>query len=167
MADLIPPPHRSANDFFSDPLDSHPLWFKPDLFLSPNFDSESYISELRTFVPFDTLRSQLHSHLSALNRELIDLINRDYTDFVNLSTKLVDVEAAVVRMRAPLVELREKIEQFRGSVEFSLSALQNGLRQRSEAASAREVLELLLDTFHVVSKVARAFEFHFDGIWHP
>ncbi|KAL0556983.1 hypothetical protein IC582_005501 [Cucumis melo] len=153
MADLIPPPHRSANDLFSDPLDSHPLWFKPNLFLSPNFDSESYISELRTFVPFDTLRSQLHSHLSALNRELIDLINRDYTDFVNLSTKLVDVEAAVVRMRAPLVELREKIEQFRASVEFSLSALQNGLRQRSEAASAREVLELLLDTFHVVSKV--------------
>lgn len=155
MADLIPPPHRSTNDFFSNPLDSHPLWFKPDLFLSPNFDSESYISELRTFVPFDTLRSQLHSHLSALNRELIDLINRDYTDFVNLSTKLVDVEAAVVRMRAPLVELREKIEQFRGSVEFSLSALQNGLRQRSEAASAREVLELLLDTFHVVSKVEK------------
>lgn len=34
-------------------------------------------------------------------------------------------------------------------------ALQNGLKQRSEAASAREVLELLLDTFHVVSKVEK------------
>lgn len=56
-------------------------------------------------------------------------------------------------MRAPLLELREKIEGFRGSVEGSLVALQNGLKQRSEAASAREVLELLLDTFHVVSKV--------------
>jgi hypothetical protein len=31
------------------------------------------------------------------------------------------------------------------------------LKQRSEAASARETLELLLDTFHVVSKVAVAF----------
>lgn len=56
-------------------------------------------------------------------------------------------------MRAPLVELREKIEQFRGSVQSSLVALTNGLNQRSEAASAREILELLLDTFHVVSKV--------------
>jgi hypothetical protein len=60
-------------------------------------------------------------------------------------------------MRAPLVELREKIEQFRGSVDVSLVAIKNGLKQRSEAASARETLELLLDTFHVVSKVAVAF----------
>ncbi|KAL5543938.1 hypothetical protein UlMin_007722 [Ulmus minor] len=155
MADPIPAHPRSTADLFADPLDGHPLWFKPDLFLSPNFDSESYISELRTFVPFDTLRSELQSHLSSLNHELIDLINRDYADFVNLSTKLVDVDAAVVRMRAPLVELREKIEQFRGSVDGALVSLKNGLKQRSEAASAREVLELLLDTFHVVSKVEK------------
>ncbi|XP_004515820.1 conserved oligomeric Golgi complex subunit 2 [Cicer arietinum] len=155
MADPIPTHHRSATNLFSDPLDSHPLWFKPASFLSPDFDSESYISELRTFVPFDTLRSELNNYLSSLNHELIDLINRDYADFVNLSTKLVDVDAAVVRMRAPLVELREKIEQFRGSVDVSLIAIKNGLKQRSEAASARETLELLLDTFHVVSKVEK------------
>ncbi|KAI9174733.1 hypothetical protein LWI28_022056 [Acer negundo] len=157
MLESIPtaPPHRSTTDFFSDPVDSHPLWFKSNLFLSPTFDSESYISELRTFVPFETLRSELQAHLSSLNHELIDLINRDYADFVNLSTKLVDVDAAVVRMRAPLLELREKIEGFRGSVEGSLVALQSGLKQRSEAAAAREVLQLLLDTFHVVSKVEK------------
>ncbi|MED6184990.1 Conserved oligomeric Golgi complex subunit 2 [Stylosanthes scabra] len=155
MADPMPAPPRSATDLFSDPLDSRPLWFKPASFLSPDFDSESYISELRTFVPFDTLRSELNSYLSSLNHELIDLINRDYADFVNLSTKLVDVDSAVVRMRAPLVELREKIEQFRGSVEVSLVAIKNGLKQRSEAAAARETLELLLDTFHVVSKVEK------------
>ncbi|KAF3444589.1 hypothetical protein FNV43_RR14281 [Rhamnella rubrinervis] len=44
---------------------------------------------------------------------------------------------------------------FRGSLEGSLVALKNGLKQRSEAASAREVLELLLDTFHVVSRVEK------------
>lgn len=153
VATLPSPAPRSATDFFSDPYDSHPLWFKPSLFLSPGFDSESYISELRTFVPFDTLRSELRSHLASLNRELVDLINRDYADFVNLSTKLVDIDAAVIRMRAPLLELREKITGFRGSVEAALFALRNGLQQRSDAAAAREVLELLLDTFHVVSKV--------------
>lgn len=152
MADLLPP--RSAADLFGDPIDSHPLWFKKTSFLQEDFDSEAYISDLRTFVPFDTLRSELQSHLSSLKHELVDLINRDYNDFVNLSTKLVDVEGAIVRMRAPLTELKEKISQFRESVESSLAALQNGLRQRSEASAAREVLELLLDTFHVVSKVS-------------
>ncbi|CAF2131227.1 BnaA03g46980D [Brassica napus] len=161
MSDLIAPlpspssAPRSASDFFSDPYDSHPLWFKPSLFLSPDFDSESYISELRTFVPFDTLRSELRSHLASLNRELVDLINRDYADFVSLSTKLVDIDEAVVRMRAPLLGIREKIAAFRGSVEAALFALRSGLQQRSDAAAAREVLELLLDTFHVVSKVEK------------
>ncbi|XP_059657376.1 conserved oligomeric Golgi complex subunit 2-like [Cornus florida] len=164
MADLQSPPPpppppplppRSTADFFGDPIDSHPMWFKQSSFLQPTFDSESYISDLRTFVPFDTLRSELQSHSSSLKHELVELINRDYADFVNLSTKLVDVEGAIVRMRAPLTEIREKILVFRGAVEGSLSALQSGLRQRAEAAAAREALELLLDTFHVVSKVEK------------
>lgn len=85
----------------------------------------------------------------------MDLINRDYADFVSLSTKLTDVDAAVVRMRAPLFEIREKIAAFRNAVEGSLAALQNRLKQRADAGEAREVLELLLDTFHVVSKVEK------------
>ncbi|OVA09504.1 COG complex component [Macleaya cordata] len=153
MADLLS--QRSATDIFGDPIDSQPLWFKKNAFLEENFDSEAYIADLRTFVPFDNLRSELQSHLSSLKHELIELINRDYADFVNLSTKLVDVDGTILRMRAPLTELREKILQFRDSVESSLAALQNGLRQRAEASSAREVLELLLDTFHVVSKVEK------------
>ena len=100
MVDPIPAQvqPRFVRDFFSYSLDSHPLWFKPSLFLSPNFDSKSYISKLRTFVPFDTLQSELESHHVALNHELIDLINCDYANFINLNTKLIDIDASVVRM---------------------------------------------------------------------
>ncbi|KAK2978188.1 hypothetical protein RJ640_030361 [Escallonia rubra] len=153
-----PPPSRTTTDMFGDPIGSHPQWFKQSSFLDPDFDSESYIADLRTFVPFDTLRSELRSHLSALKHELVELINRDYADFVNLSTKLVDVDSAVVRMRAPLTEIREKIVGFREALEGSLVALQSGLAKRAEAAAAREVLELLLDTFHVVSKVEKLIQ---------
>ena len=163
MADLRSPP-RSTTDFFDDPIDAHPLWFKQSSFLHPNFDSEAYIADLRTFVPFETLRSELRSHLSSLKHELVELINRDYADFVNLSTKLVDVDAAVVRMRAPLTEIREKIVAFRAAVEGSLVALQSGLRQQAEAEASKEVLQLLLDTFHVVSKVWTLFGFQLSPI---
>ncbi|PIA51192.1 hypothetical protein AQUCO_01100194v1 [Aquilegia coerulea] len=146
---------RSGTDIFGDPIDSHPLWFKKEVFLQENFDSETYIEDLKTFVPFDNLRSELQSYFSSLQHELVELINRDYGDFVNLSTKLVDVDGAILRMRAPLTELRDKISQFRDTVQSSLIALQNKLRQRAEADSAREILELLLDTFHVVSKVEK------------
>ncbi|KAK6148104.1 hypothetical protein DH2020_019016 [Rehmannia glutinosa] len=154
--DLHSPLPKSATDLFGDPIeDSHPLWLNPSKFSDSEFDPESYISDLRTFVPFDTLRSELRSHLGALKHELVELINRDYADFVSLSTKLVDVDAAVVRMRAPLLEIKEKILSFRGSVDGSLAALQIRLKHRSQANEARELLELLLDTFHVVSKVEK------------
>lgn len=44
---------------------------------------------------------------------------------------------------------------FRGAVDASLAALRGGLRQRAEVSASREVLELLLDTFHVVSKIEK------------
>ncbi|KAJ8561148.1 hypothetical protein K7X08_027338 [Anisodus acutangulus] len=151
-----PPPPRSATDLFGDPTDPNPpQWLNPNLFQSQNFDPESYISDLRTFVPLETLRSELRSHFTSLQRDLVDLINRDYADFVSLSTKLTDVDSAVVRMRAPLFQTREKIAAFRNAVEGSLAALQNRLKQRADAGETREVLELLLDTFHAVSKVEK------------
>ncbi|ONK71964.1 uncharacterized protein A4U43_C04F14250 [Asparagus officinalis] len=164
--DLAPP--RTPTDLFGDPIeDSAPLWFKASSFLSPSFDPESYIDDLKSFVPLESLAKELRSHLSSLKSELlrshlsslkselVDLINRDYADFVSLSTRLVDVDSAVARMRAPIVEFREKVATFREAVDSALGNLREGLRQRAEAAAAREVLELLLDTFHVVSKVEK------------
>jgi len=156
MADPILAHYRTATILFSDPL-----WFKPEPFLSPNFDSESYLFQLPTFMPFHTLRSQLNNYLSSLNHQLIHLINRDYSDFANLTASIVDVDDVVARMRAPLVELRENIQQFRDSVDVSLFAIKNGLKQKSQVASARETLELLLHSFHLVSKVGNACIFYF------
>ncbi|CAF1697801.1 hypothetical protein HID58_050866 [Brassica napus] len=157
------PSPRSAADVFWD--DSRPpLWFNPSPFLSPVFDSESFISDLlRTFVPFDTLRSELRSHVTSLNSELLDRINRDYADFVDLSTKLVDIDATATRMRAPLLELRDEINTFRGSVEAARVARASGLNQRYDAEAAREVLESSLEAFRVVSKVEKLIQEQQDG----
>ena len=65
----------------------------------------------------------------------------------------MDVDGAVLRMRSPLNDLRSKLLLVKESVGASLSALQDGLKRRAEASQAREILEILLDTSHVVSKV--------------
>ncbi|OAY80434.1 Conserved oligomeric Golgi complex subunit 2 [Ananas comosus] len=149
----LPPHPPTATDLFGDPIESHPPWFKAEAFLRPDFSPESYVAELRSFVPLESLAAELRAHADALQAELVDLINRDYADFVSLSTRLVDVDAAAARMRAPLAEFRGKVAAFRAAVDAVLADLRGGLRRRAEAAAAREVLELLLDTFHVVSKI--------------
>ncbi|KAI5081012.1 hypothetical protein GOP47_0004195 [Adiantum capillus-veneris] len=141
--------------FGGDDTDTMPLWFNKNAFTASDFSSESYIADLRKFVPLETLRAELRSHLRLLKGELVELINRDYADFVNLSTKLVDVDGAVLRMRAPLSDLRSRLSSVKDSVKASLSALQDGLHRRADASHAREILELLLDTSHVVSKIEK------------
>lgn len=40
---------------------------------------------------------------------MIDLINRDYTDFVNLSSNLIGLDKAINDLQAPLGQLKEEV----------------------------------------------------------
>ncbi|CAN6297050.1 unnamed protein product [Urochloa humidicola] len=158
MPDLAvaPASHPSpATDLFGEPIEAHPPWFKPDSFLRADFDPDAYVAELRSYVPLESLAAELRAHLAALRAELVGLINRDYADFVGLSARLKGVDAAAARMRAPLADLRDKVAAFRAGAAAALAALRAGLDQRAAATAARELLELLLDTSHVVSKVEK------------
>ncbi|CAN6314469.1 unnamed protein product [Urochloa humidicola] len=162
MADLAvapashpPPAPTPATDLFGEPIEAHPPWFKPDSFLRADFDPDAYVAELRSYVPLESLAAELRAHLAALRAELVGLINRDYADFVGLSARLKGVDAAAARMRAPLADLRDKVAGFRAGAAAALAALRAGLEQRAAATAARELLELLLDTSHVVSKVEK------------
>ncbi|CAI6010989.1 unnamed protein product [Closterium sp. NIES-65] len=132
-----------------------PMWLDKSAFLDPSFDPDAYIATVRRIAPLESVRAELREHLAALKSELVELINRDYNDFVNLSTKLVDVDGAVLRMRVPLTELRAQLLAVRSSVAAAPAALEDGLARRAEAATARQILELLLDTSNVLSKVEK------------
>ena len=41
-----------------------------------------------------------------MHAQLFEVINEDYNDFVSLSTKLVNVEAAVAHFQAPLLDVQ-------------------------------------------------------------
>jgi hypothetical protein len=69
--------------------------------------------------------------------QLVEVINEDYSDYVSLSSRLVNVEGAVFRMRKPLLELKEKLVLVQDSVKAELSALNQGLKRRKEVAGSR------------------------------
>lgn len=150
----------TATDLFGEPIEAHPTWFTPAAFLSSDFAPSTYISSLRSFVPLETLATELKSHLTSLNSDLIDLVNRDYADFVGLGTRLAGAGEAAARIRDPLAELRGKVASLRGAAATQLVELRAGMERRAAAAAARELLERMLDTFHVVSKVC-SLSFYF------
>lgn len=65
------------------------------------------------------------------------MINEDYSDYVSLSSRLVNVEGAVLRMRKPLLDLKEKLVLVQDSVKSELTALNQGLKRRKEVAGSR------------------------------
>ncbi|KAK9806115.1 hypothetical protein WJX72_002159 [[Myrmecia] bisecta] len=131
------------------------VWFKPERFLEPGFDAETYVADLRRFVPLETLSTELEQHLASLKSKLVEVINEDYNDFVSLSTKLVNVDGAVLRMQKPLLALKDKLSDVQGSIQSELQALGEGLQRRQQVAVARALLELMQDTAHVLSKVEK------------
>ena len=62
----------------------------------PAFDVDHFVSECRKRVQLEELREDLELYYKLLKTAMVELINKDYADFVNLSTNLVS--AAVMFM---------------------------------------------------------------------
>eukprot|EP00891_Asterochloris_glomerata_P006880 jgi/Astpho2/6880/Aster-07879 len=106
-------------------------------------------------VPLETLKAQLEAYLGVLKAKLVEVINEDYNDFISLSTKLVNVDGAVMRMSRPIIKLKEKLQAVHAAVQAELNLLNEGLQRRQQAAAAKALLELMQDTAHAMAKVEK------------
>ena len=61
---------------------------------------------MRLQVPLETLSSELDAYLAVLRNRLLEVINEHYADFVSLSSRLINVDTAVLRMQRPLLEIK-------------------------------------------------------------
>ena len=57
--------------------------------LQDDFNVDQFVVECRRKVPLETLRDDLALYQRILQSAMIELINKDYADFVNLSSNLV------------------------------------------------------------------------------
>jgi len=55
------------------------------------------------------MQDDLGMYLKLLRSAMIDLINRDYTDFVSLSSNLIGLDKAINELQVPLGQLREEV----------------------------------------------------------
>ena len=60
--------------------------------MQDGFHVETFIMECRRRVSMELLRDDLSVYLKILQSAMIELINKDYADFVNLSGNLVSDE---------------------------------------------------------------------------
>lgn len=71
--------------------------------------ADPFLQDLWNTVPLEILRDDLGTYLKVLRSAMIELINRDYADFVNLSTCLVGLDGAISNLQGPLSAIHSEI----------------------------------------------------------
>jgi len=86
------PPHEG---FFIFPESE----FEGELFHTP-----SLITKYRKVVSLEALREQLLAYSGALKQQLYTIINRDYKDFITISTKVAMIIMVIVLMMTIMID---------------------------------------------------------------
>lgn len=144
------------------PLPSGPasLCFDKDVFMQENFDVDQFVMECRRRVPLENLRDDLNTYLKILRSAMIELINKDYADFVNLSTNLVGMDKAIGNLTTPLEHLKEEIMTVKTAMEDAILAVEEKLKKREQIRQKKASLQRLMNIIHSVEKIEKLLGIH-------
>eukprot|EP00894_Picocystis_sp_ML_P001858 jgi/Pico_ML_1/52375/g3086.t1 len=109
-------------------------------------------------VPLETLRKELHEQAQRVEENLVHTINEEYSDFVGLSSEVMDVEEAVSKMDEPLEDVEGKMKSVRADIMAVIANLNACLTKREENFRDRARLEIIQDTSHAVSKLEKLIQ---------
>lgn len=123
-----------------------PLCFHKDVFGSAHFNVESFIADCRKRVPLESVRTDLVAYMQALEGELVELINKDYTDFVSLSANLAGIDTVLQTIKAPIQDINNQANVFLSSLS---SVLSSGGAQASERQALALSVRYLLHFIHL------------------
>ncbi|XP_060063002.1 conserved oligomeric Golgi complex subunit 2-like [Ylistrum balloti] len=139
------------------PLPSGPasLCFDKDVFMKDTFDVDTFVMECRRRVPLETLRDDLSTYLKILRSAMIELINKDYADFVNLSTNLVGMDKAIGNLTTPLNELKDEVLTVKMAMDQAIYAVEQKLKQREQIRHKKACLQRLMNIVQSVEKIER------------
>ncbi|CAG10093.1 unnamed protein product, partial [Tetraodon nigroviridis] len=113
------------------------LCFDKDVFIRDDFDVDQFVAECRKQVQLEELREDLELYYKLLKTAMVELINKDYADFVNLSTNLVGMDKALNQLSVPLGQLREEVLD-----DFDVDQFVAECRKQVQLEELREDLEL-------------------------
>ncbi len=109
----------------------------------------------RRRVPLETLQEDLNIYLKTLQNAMIELINKDYADFVNLSTNLVGLDKAINSLTTPLGQLNEEVMNVQSAMDDAIQVVQNKLTLQAKIRGKKASLQRLTNITQCVNKMEK------------
>lgn len=142
-------------DYASSALDSdddlstlpYPSELPRSDFLAADFDPQAYLSSLRNrHQTLEDLRSDLRQRVQMLNRELLDLVNGNYEEFLSLGSDLKGGGEKVEGVRVGVLSFQREVEGVRKAVALQCTEAGRLLAERkaikADVMKGRACLEI-------------------------
>ncbi|XP_056327175.1 conserved oligomeric Golgi complex subunit 2 [Danio aesculapii] len=131
------------------------LCFDKDEFMKDDFDVDKFVADCRKRVQLEEMREDLEQYYRLLKTAMVELINKDYADFVNLSTNLVGMDKALNQLSVPLGQLREEVLSLRSSVNEVIEAIDTQLSKQDDIQKKKLSVLRLIQVVRSVEKIEK------------
>jgi len=129
------------------------LCFDKNDFVKKEFCVDQFVARCRRRVSLETLRENLEMYFKLLKNAMIELINKDYADFVNLSSNLVGMDESIEALREPLLKINSIIEETEAVMDANVNKLESALKEENEFKKRKKLLTHMKGLIEVVEKI--------------
>ncbi|KFW80703.1 Conserved oligomeric Golgi complex subunit 2 [Manacus vitellinus] len=131
------------------------LCFDKDEFMKADFDVDHFVSDCRKRVQLEELREDLELYYKLLKTAMVELINKDYADFVNLSTNLVGMDKALNQLSVPLGQLKEEVMSLKSCVSEGIQAVDDRMTKQEDIRRKKMCVLRLIHVIQSVEKIEK------------
>lgn len=125
-------------------------------FLAPDFDPAKYLSSLTNrHQSLEDLRQELRDLDQLLSRELLDLVNENYQDFLSLGIALQGGEEKVEQVRVGLLTFQRDVQSIRDKVDARYREVEQLVEEKKRLRKNANVGRALLDYADRVDELER------------
>lgn len=115
-------------------------------FLTPDFEPTTFLSSLRNrHQTLEDLRAELRSRSQDLNKELLDLVNENYQDFLSLGSSLQGGEEKVEEVRLGLLGFKREVQGLKDKVDERKKEIEELISKRKSIREDIQLGRTLLD----------------------
>ncbi|XP_023953320.1 conserved oligomeric Golgi complex subunit 2 [Bicyclus anynana] len=117
------------------------LCFDRNDFVKTSFSVDSFLADHHNVASLETMRDDLGVYLKVLRLAMIELINKDYANFVNLCATLIGFDKALVKVQVPLSQLNDEVSNVKQCLEDAMKELMLWLNQRHALIKKKHLLK--------------------------
>ncbi|KAL8996541.1 MAG: hypothetical protein Q9188_006550 [Gyalolechia gomerana] len=155
-----------SKQFFFDGSDSsdsgedtlpYPEPLPRSAFVTPDFDPATFLSSLRNrHQTLEDLRAELRTRSQDIRKELLDLVNNNYQEFLSLGSNLQGGDEKVEEIRLGLLGFRREIAGLKGKVDERKKEVETLVVQKKEIRRQMQLGRALLDVDYRLQKLERS-----------